>query len=192
MVSITKSLVISWCDKEWCVKGEFLKEVNGKDWVKIHTSAATGLIKLIKGHSRRNMSLSGNTGIMDLQKARNLAQAVQLQAEKPSESLFSEDEKIKKKRKRTSYEMQEIREDPSEVDVELDGVIVKMLAAAHPQESLWIEAKNESIEAVLKKIKEHDADLEKREYSKGSDTIKIGGGRSAYKTAEGRFCSKKQ
>ena len=142
---------------KWEVDNNHIVEVGESLFVKLPRSAA-GFSKLVFHKCDqvpkplpRNYSLTASLGYIELQKLRN---------EKQSEDLLAQDQDIvpalfqqcaapPKKKRATRQILQDMRSKPEALELDIEGVPVKVLRPVHPRDDLCVELCAASIARVI-------------------------------------------
>lgn len=144
-------------EAKWEVDNNHVVEVGESLFVKLPRSAA-GFAKLVFHKCDqvpkplpRNYSLTASLGYIELQKLRN---------EKQSEDLLAQDQESvpavfqhcaapPKKKRATRQSLQEMRSKPQALELDIEGVPVKVLRPVHPRDDLCVELCAASIAHVI-------------------------------------------
>ena len=180
MFDLKRQLVVQGDGVSWSVPYEMVKSVDGIEFVKLQPSRNYGFVKLVKGKkSSASDSLSNATGYLALQQLRS---SFGVEASDAAASLFDVDEQQAKKKKKVCKK--HAKNELTVLEIKLDGVSVKILSAAHPTESVWVEASSLSISTAIAFIREHGLEVEETAEEVAAlapGEFKMGGGRVATK-----------
>ena len=125
---------------KWEVDNHHVVEVGDTLFVKLPRPAA-GFSKLVFHKCDqvpkplpRNYSLTASLGYIELQKQRNQKQSEDLLAQDREQipSLFQAAANQRKKRRTTREGLQELRSKPEAIELNVDGMTVKVLRPVHP------------------------------------------------------------
>lgn len=185
MFDLKRQLVVQGDGVSWSVPHDMVKTVDGVEFVKLQPSRNYGFVKLVKGkQSTASDSLSNAKGYLTLQQLRS---NFGLEASDAAASLFDVDEQQAKKKKKLAKK--HAKDEVTVLPIQLDGVIVKILSAAHPAESVWVEASSLSISTAIDFIRRNGLEVEEAAAEVAAlapGEFKMGGGRVATKV-DGRL-----
>ena len=145
-------------EAKWEVDNNHIVEVGESLFVKLPMSAA-GFSNLVFHKCDqvpkplpRNYSLTASLGYIELQKLRNEKQSDDLLAQDQASvpALFQQCAAPPQKKKRASRQiLQEMRSKPEALELDVDGVPVKVLRPVHPRDDLCVELCAASIARVI-------------------------------------------
>lgn len=175
----------------WLVKPNYVEKLDNQEFVKVHASDPSFVKLVIEGlpdiKPPRNASLSNSDGIKQLVKLRNTKQAAELQEVHPAPScgLFGDvpEEAPKKRARRSTAQIKELRQDPGVLAIEVPGVddrpsmSIPVVRPVRPQDDLRVPLDSEVLEHIVLFIRNagitEDMLMSKRAYKgAGEDTPK--------------------
>ena len=184
---MSHQLLIEVNGKSWVVPQLMVKEVEGREFVKLQPSRNSSLCRLLGYKPAKNASFANTQGYKDLVCLRNDVQTSMDEGDGGAAAELFDEPKVAKKRKKTSKVEASInRDQPSIIQIVIDGAGIDVLTGSHPQDTLWVEAKPEALQPVFEKI-QSDGAGEKRPYKTVSGYMKNGKGRVVKKLPGGKL-----
>jgi len=188
MATVRHQVIIEYDDHAWKVDESMVKKVNDVEFVKLQPSRNVGFCRLLGVAQKLNPSVAQAPGIMKLTELRNAAQVdyeAAADAEQTATPLFQVPEK--KRAKKSQFEQTLLKENPAILNVTVEDANVKMLAATHPQEAVWVECTDAALSACIEFIKSQGIDSDTRPYKTQTEpgAFRMGSGRIATKGSDG-------